>query len=606
MPRRSARQSTVKVEEVMPESQKADRDSPSRTASSSTTAAPMRGKKRGAKKVDEVNDTQQQQQHRASKRPKRSAKAEEVKMEWDVAAAEMRSIRNGCAKKGHKAVQDDAAESSPSPAAEEEPCEAKVSDAQGQLSAGPGAKKKRTSKSSAGAQQRGQQADAARVQGSKYHVGAHISMAGGIENSVKNALNIGGNAFALFVRPKMAWASKPIAEVNVQAFKCAVVQNDYAARVLPHGCYLTNLANPDEEKRRKSFECFVDDLQRCALLGIDRFNFHPGSTVGECSMEEGCASIAQCINRAHEQVKDCPRILLENMAGSGNVIGKSWTELGQVIALVVDKSKVGVCLDLCHAFAAGYDISHAAGFDAMLEELDANVGQEYLQGIHINDSKGALGSHKDRHDNVGAGMLGLYPFWRIMNDVRFQGMPMVLETPGEEGVMHQVWSREVEALYCLSGTLYEDDVRSRSNKTIKAKHELKGQQISEGWQRARELMRQVQELRLQGAKAEEEKKQRSQANKTLAKAKARAKVDVCSVEDPDVDEEEEKEEDKSNKNVEQIGANKKRAKAATYQRHAAPFAQQTAPKVSTAGESALVENERGAGRKSRGRALSKG
>ncbi|SPO34962.1 uncharacterized protein PSFLO_00433 [Pseudozyma flocculosa] len=256
-----------------------------------------------------------------------------------------------------------------------------------------------------------------RILGSTHHVGAHISSAGGVENAPLNALRIGGNAFSLFVRPKMQWASKPLTDTNTSQFHVRTKEHGYGApHVVPHGCYLINLANPDEAKRAKSFEAFMDDLQRYA------------------------------INKAHGLTKSVT-ILIENMAGAGNLIGGTFEELRDIIGNVTDKSRVGICLDTCHAFAAGYDMTSREAYDATMSQLASTVGFEFVKAVHLNDSKTPLGSHKDRHENIGAGHLGLFAFYALMNDERFAGIPLILETPGgDDSAMHEVWKREVAAL----------------------------------------------------------------------------------------------------------------------------------------------------------------
>ncbi|CBQ67710.1 related to APN1-AP endonuclease [Sporisorium reilianum SRZ2] len=338
--------------------------------------------------------------------------------------------------------------------------------------------------------------------GSGLFIGAHISSAGGVENAPINALRIGGNAFSCFVRPKMQWASNPIPESSAESFKHHVVQhgymplvsgikkeatdtspssNDYGY-VVPHGCYLVNLANPDEAKREKSFEAFIDDLQRCEQLGIRLFNFHPGSmTAASASGEDppdvgpltevraakadACALVASYINPAHAFTSSVV-ILIENMAGSKNdtILGSSLRDLAAMISGVTDKSRVGVCIDTCHAFAAGYDLTSPTSYTAFTSLIDQTVGWQTVRAFHLNDSKFPLGCKRDRHANIGRGHIGLGGFWSIVNDDRWNGIPLILETPAlgnasaaypaKEGTkkMHEVWSYQIQALYALRGT----------------------------------------------------------------------------------------------------------------------------------------------------------
>jgi len=286
-----------------------------------------------------------------------------------------------------------------------------------------------------------------RVSGS-WKIGAHVSAAGGVENAVRNAAMVGANAFALFVKSQRKWDSAPLSAESVDAFKRRMQEFGYSPKhVLPHGSYLVNLGNPDEEKRQKSFNCFLDDLQRCEQLGLELYNFHPGSTVGQATKEESIALIAECINNAHKMTKYIT-IVIENMAGSGNVIGSQFSELKEIIDHVEEKTRVGICLDTCHAFAAGYDISTKVGWDVTLSAFDTEVGLSYLKGLHLNDSKAALGSKKDRHENIGLGHLGISTFRHIVSDPRTQDIPLILETPTFEAT--EIWTKEISALNRLS------------------------------------------------------------------------------------------------------------------------------------------------------------
>ncbi|CDS00241.1 hypothetical protein [Sporisorium scitamineum] len=337
--------------------------------------------------------------------------------------------------------------------------------------------------------------------GSGLFIGAHISSAGGVENAPLNALRIGGNAFSYFVRPKMQWASNPIPETAAESFKHRVSQHGYMpftssvkkedtdtttssadyGYAVPHGCYLVNLANPDEAKREKSFEAFIDDLQRCEQLGIRLFNFHPGSlTAASASGEEppnagpltqvravkadACSLVASYINRAHALTSSVV-ILIENMAGSKNdtILGSSLHDLAAMIQGVKDKSRVGVCIDTCHAFAAGYDLTSPASYASFTSMIDQTLGWQTVRAFHLNDSKFPLGCKRDRHANIGRGHIGLGGFWCIVNDDRWNGIPLILETPAlgnasaaypaKEGTkkMHEVWSYQIQALYALRG-----------------------------------------------------------------------------------------------------------------------------------------------------------
>ncbi|TFK33854.1 xylose isomerase-like protein [Crucibulum laeve] len=286
---------------------------------------------------------------------------------------------------------------------------------------------------------------------SPWKVGAHVSAAGGVENAVTNAAAIGANAFALFVKSQRKWNAPPLKQENIDAFKARMKEYGYTGDVvLPHGNYLVNLGNPDAEKREKSYDCFLDELKRCEQLGLKLFNFHPGSTVGGTTTAHSLSLIADCINRAHKETHFVITVL-ENMAGAGNVIGGEFSHLADIIAQVEDKSRVGVCMDTCHTFAAGYDIRTKETWDGTMSEFDSIIGLKYLRGMHLNDSKAELGTRKDRHENVGLGCLGLSAFQHILNDERTQGIPMILETPSFERPV-DVWGKEIEILQRISRT----------------------------------------------------------------------------------------------------------------------------------------------------------
>ncbi|KFY29172.1 hypothetical protein V493_02508, partial [Pseudogymnoascus sp. VKM F-4281 (FW-2241)] len=247
----------------------------------------------------------------------------------------------------------------------------------------------------------------------KMYFGAHISAAGGVQNSLPNALHIGANSLALFLKSQRKWSSPPLAPSTTTEFLSLSKQHSYdpARHILPHGSYLVNLAQADPEKAEQAYTCFLDDLARCEALGIGLYNFHPGNTGGH-SRDEAIARIARMLNRAHRATKSVVT-LLENMAGAGNVVGSRFEDLRDVITLVDDKSRVGVCIDTCHAFAAGYDLRSPSAFAATMKEFNDVVGAKYLRALHLNDSKTPLGSHRDLHANIGTGFLGLRAFWNV-------------------------------------------------------------------------------------------------------------------------------------------------------------------------------------------------
>lgn len=277
-----------------------------------------------------------------------------------------------------------------------------------------------------------------------------------MQNSITNSLHIGGNAFALFLKSQRKWVSPPIATEAREQFHAFCKEHNYdaAKHIVPHGSYLVNLAQPDAEKAEQAYTCFLDDLQRCEDLGIKLYNFHPGST-GPHPRPEAIARIAKQLNRAHRATKTVIT-LLENMAGAGNVIGSTFEDLRDIIALIEDKSRVGVTIDTCHAFAAGYDLRSPSAFATTMDRFSSTVGMTYLKALHLNDSKTPLSSNRDLHANIGTGFLGLRAFHNIVNYAPLQNLPMVLETPterkGPDGKMvedRSVWAAEIKLLESL-------------------------------------------------------------------------------------------------------------------------------------------------------------
>ncbi|KAJ4296004.1 DNA-(apurinic or apyrimidinic site) lyase [Collariella sp. IMI 366227] len=318
------------------------------------------------------------------------------------------------------------------------------------------------------------------------YIGAHVSSAGGVQNTIQNASHIGANAFALFLKSQRKWVSPPLADEAKTQFHAMLKQQGYDAskHILPHGSYLVNLAQADAAKASQAYGNFVDDLQRCEALGIVLYNFHPGST-GGASKEEACARIAAQLNKAHKATSSVVT-LLENMCGSGNIIGSRFEELRDIIALVDDKSRVGVCIDTCHGFAAGYDLRTPEAFEKTMAEFDLVVGLKYLRALHINDSKAPFGSHRDLHANIGTGFLGLRAFHNIMNHAPLQGLPMVLETPieekGPDGKMvenKQVWADEIKLLESLIGMDAQSDEFKQKEKELFAKGASERKRVQE-------------------------------------------------------------------------------------------------------------------------------
>ncbi|OHD89597.1 deoxyribonuclease IV [Sulfuricurvum sp. RIFCSPLOWO2_12_FULL_43_24] len=273
-------------------------------------------------------------------------------------------------------------------------------------------------------------------------VGAHVSASGGVFNAPLNAMKIGAKAFALFTKNQKQWAAKPLDEETIALFKANLAKSGILPKhILPHDSYLINLGHPEEDKRQKSLEAFIDEVNRCTQLGLDRLNFHPGSHLKQISEEECIDRIASSMNEAIS-VTEGVTLVIENTAGQGSNLGWRFEHLSAIIERIEDKSRVGVCIDTCHMFTAGYDIRTRAAYDATWGEFDRIVGFNYLKGMHINDSKPDLGSHVDRHDSLGKGKIGLDAFGFIMNDPRMDDIPLVLETIDET-----IWAQEIELLY---------------------------------------------------------------------------------------------------------------------------------------------------------------
>ena len=277
------------------------------------------------------------------------------------------------------------------------------------------------------------------------YIGAHVSATGGVENAPLNAHEIGATAFALFTRNQRQWRSAPLSSKSIELFKERYAQFGYGpAQILPHDSYLINLGHPEQEGLEKSRAAFLDEMQRCEQLGLDRLNFHPGSHLKVLSEEACLTRIAESINWALDQTKGVCAVI-ENTAGQGTNLGHRFEHLAFIIDRVEDKKRVGVCIDTAHTLASGYDIMSEEGFEATFRQFDEQIGFAYLKGMHINDSKKALGTRVDRHDSLGKGVMGLSVFERIMRDPRFDGIPLILETPDES-----IWADEIAQLKAWS------------------------------------------------------------------------------------------------------------------------------------------------------------
>jgi deoxyribonuclease-4 len=276
------------------------------------------------------------------------------------------------------------------------------------------------------------------------YIGAHVSSSGGVFNSVKNALKINAKAFALFTKNQRQWVAKPLEDEVVNKFKDSLASSGIKAKhILPHDSYLINLGHPDEVKREKSLNAFIDEIKRCDILGLELLNFHPGSHLREISEDECIQNIANSINSAIDSTANSKvKLVIENTAGQGSNMGYKFEHLRDIIELVNDKSRVGVCIDTCHMFSAGYDIRDKESYDSSWSEFDRVVGFKYLCGMHLNDSKAKLGSKVDRHHSIGKGEIGLEFFRVLMSDSRFDDIPLILET-----IDDTIWKDEIELLY---------------------------------------------------------------------------------------------------------------------------------------------------------------
>ncbi len=290
-------------------------------------------------------------------------------------------------------------------------------------------------------------------------VGAHVSASGGVDNAPLNAMAIGAKAFAVFTKNQRQWAAKPLETKTIDAFQKNLEASGILPKhVLPHDSYLINLGHPEVEKLEKSREAFIDELERCRILGLDKLNFHPGSHLVKIPKKDPEYSdklmqaelhcldvIAESMNRAIDATKDSNvKLIIENTAGQGSNLGYKFDHLGYIIERIEDKSRVGICLDTCHTFTAGYDLRTREAYDQTMDEFDRIVGSKYLMGMHINDSKPPLGSRVDRHQSLGLGEIGWDAFKFIMNDSRMDDIPLVLETIDES-----IWAEEIKALYAL-------------------------------------------------------------------------------------------------------------------------------------------------------------
>lgn len=273
------------------------------------------------------------------------------------------------------------------------------------------------------------------------HIGAHVSTSGGVENAPVNAAAIKANAFALFTKNQRQWVSAPLSDKSIASFKKKTEEILVdPAYILPHDSYLINLGHPETEGLEKSRAAFLDEMQRCEQLGLKLLNFHPGSHLKKISVDDCLARIAESINITLSKTSGVCAVI-ENTAGQGSNVGNRFEEIAQIISMVDDKSRVGVCIDTCHTFAAGYDLRTAEACEATFTEFDKVVGLNYLRAMHINDSMKPFGSKVDRHNSIGKGEIGIECFKWIMQQDMFDDIPLILETPDES-----IWAEEIALL----------------------------------------------------------------------------------------------------------------------------------------------------------------
>ena len=274
------------------------------------------------------------------------------------------------------------------------------------------------------------------------YIGAHVSISGGVENAPLNAAAIGAKAFAMFTKNQRQWKSAPLTPASIASFKKNCADRGFTAEhILPHDGYLINLGNPDAEKRALSRAAFLDEMTRCMQLGLKYLNFHPGSHLREIPPDDCLKLIAAEVRSVLAETEGVYAVI-ENTAGQGSNVGSSFEELARLIELINQPGRVGVCLDTCHAFAAGYDLKDS--YDRVMDRFGSLIGFDLLKGVHLNDSKSVLNGHLDRHHSIGKGELGVETFRRLMNDPRLDDRPLVLETIDET-----LWPEEIELLYSL-------------------------------------------------------------------------------------------------------------------------------------------------------------
>ena len=273
------------------------------------------------------------------------------------------------------------------------------------------------------------------------YFGAHVSIAGGVANAPLNAAAIGADAFAMFTKNQRQWRAAPLNAAEIAAFQEHCRKHGFAAgQILPHDSYLINLGQPDPEKHHLAAEAFTGEMRRCEALGLTKLNFHPGSHLNQISVEDCLGKIAAGVRRALDATRTVHAVI-ENTAGQGSNVGFALEHLARLIELLDGSERVGVCIDTCHSYAAGYDLGTEEGYEAFWARFAALIGFDRLEGMHLNDAKAGRESRLDRHESLGRGTLGWGLFGRIARDRRLDGIPLILETPDES-----LWAEEIAQL----------------------------------------------------------------------------------------------------------------------------------------------------------------